>query len=117
MEKIKGIFIVPSEDGSYDKIETVELENTLEAKQGYVNGLIDIVEIEPGIDMIVNDEGLLLDLPYNESATKIFNYSIPNGGGYIVGNVLIVGNTETEEGIEHTSLTDEQIKHITKFLN
>lgn len=60
-----------------------EIENTLEAKQKYVGGLIQCVSLSPEIDLILNDEGKLMGLPLNR-------FWVMDGEvvDIIVGNVL-----------------------------
>ena len=62
---------------------------TLEEMQEIVGGLIELVHLRQGNRyMVVNEEGKVNDLPYNEVATTIFanNHDIDD---IIVGNVLI----------------------------
>ncbi len=66
-------------------VVAIEIENTLEALQAAVDGYIEAVTLVPGAAvMIVNEEGLLRNMPYNAFATLI---SARN----IVGPALIVG--------------------------
>ncbi len=44
--------------------EVIEIENTLEAMQHIVGGLIQLVAVGE-FDLFVNEEGLILDLAYN----------------------------------------------------
>ena len=37
----------------------MEIENSLEAEQKFVGGLIEVVSITPELDLVVNDEGKL----------------------------------------------------------
>lgn len=65
--------------------ETVEVENTLEALQAEVGGYIETVRLRvDNAVMIVNEEGLLLGLPYNAAASAL-------AGQPIVGTALVVG--------------------------
>ena len=63
---------------------------SLEELQGIVGGYIDIVPLWPGWVMVVNDEGLLKDLPLNVVASML---RLPQrylcGLGAIVGDVLV----------------------------
>lgn len=45
--------------------ETRTIPNTLEALQELVGGYIETVTLAPGLVGIVNEEGFILDLPYN----------------------------------------------------
>ena len=65
--------------------EIIEIENTLEALQAAVGGYIETVRLRVGdAVMIVNEEGLLLGLPYNTLASGF-------AGRTIVGTAIIVG--------------------------
>lgn len=89
--------------------EVVEYENDFRYLQKVVDGLIEFVEVGEGIDMVINDEGKLLDLDLNPLATIL--YSCKDA---IVGNVIVVGvDYSTGETI---SLNDEQIANLKRFL-
>ena len=76
--------------------EVIEIENTLEALQKVVGGYIETVRLRVGnAVMIVNEEGLLLGLPYNTLASGF-------AGQPIVGTALIVG----VNGEEFTDIPD-----------
>ena len=64
--------------------ELAEVENTLEAKQKLVNGLIEVVPLEQDEDLLIvcNEEGKLLSLPPN----TLFDFD------YIAGDYFIVGD-------------------------
>lgn len=64
---------------------------TLEEMQAAVGGMVEIVELDDKQSMILNEEGKLLDLPYNEEADNIFHqhYTMLD---YIVGDVLLCEN-------------------------
>ncbi len=72
----------------------------LEGSQAVVGGLIDVVRLAPGLDLVINDEGLLHGLEPNFSVLGGF------GALAIVGAVFFVG--VDEEG-DFVGLTDEQI--------
>lgn len=42
-----------------DEQGRMELENTLEAEQAFVGGLIDVYAITDNLDIVLNDEGLI----------------------------------------------------------
>lgn len=96
---LKGILI--KSDGSY---EVVEYEDSLDELQRIVDGYIEYVMVDNGISMIVNEEGLLRGLDYNEIASRFYR------GPCIVGNVLMVG---VKNG-ENISLSDNQIEMLLK---
>ncbi len=70
-------------------IHTFEDEQpTLEKVQGLVGGLVEMVHspTNPDIQVLVNEEGLLDGLPFNEEATKIC------GTGIVGPAVVLKGN-------------------------
>lgn len=72
------------------------IENTLEAKQRLVGGLIEVVSYEDVL-LICNEEGKILNMPPN----LVFDYD------YIAGNCFVIGD-DYETG-DFKSLTDEEI--------
>ena len=64
---------------------------TLEEMQAAVGGLVQIVELDDKQSMILNEEGKLLDQPYNEEADEIFHQHFVTLD-YIVGDVLLCEN-------------------------
>ena len=63
-ETIKVFAMRCSEDKVY-KGRIEEIENTLEAKQKFVGGYIEVVNLTDEIDLVLNDEGKLNGLPFN----------------------------------------------------
>ena len=80
--------------------KVMNIENTLEAKQKLVNGLIEVVPITDDILLICNEEGKLENLLPN----LVFDYD------YIVGDCFFIGDDFENEGFK--SLTDEQVKEV-----
>lgn len=79
-------------------VENVEPKNgtdfQLEELQAIVGGLIDCQMTNDGNDLIIfNDEGKLLELPYNEKATEIYQERVYEGD-FLVGDVLICKENE-----------------------
>ena len=68
----------------------------LEELQTIVGGLVEIVWLPNNEDiMVINEEGKLMNLPFNKEATKIYYDSF----GYddtIVGDVLLCKNNQVE---------------------
>jgi len=66
-----------------------ELKNpTLEDFQKAVGGYIEALNIGSGKYLVVNEEGLMMNLPLNKSATAIWR------NGPIVGNAVICTKKE-----------------------
>lgn len=62
---------------------------SLEELQEFVGGCIEIVPLAYDLIMVVNEDGKLLDLPFNEEATKIHRIYTGSAFSYVVGNALI----------------------------
>lgn len=58
-------------------------EPSLHEAQEMVGGLVELVQLSDGDQMLVNEEGLLLGLPHNKRASEVANRPI-------VGNALIL---------------------------
>jgi hypothetical protein len=61
---------------------------TLEEMQAAVGGLIELIILHDGRDMWINEEGLILGLPFNISASTLY-------GKAIMGDVLVTSRSET----------------------
>ena len=87
---------------------------SLEELQGMVEGLIEIVPLTENVIMVVNEEGLIKGLPAN--LTGCLLYGTPTHGSPIVGNIVIMKEGWTDEGMDLLGLTDEEITVITQEL-
>ena len=90
----KKIRILYKEVGKEPQI--MFIDNTLEAKQKLVGGLIEVVPYEDVL-IICNEEGKLLNMPPN----LVFEYD------YIAGNCFVIG--DDYKNADFKSLTDEEI--------
>lgn len=97
-KKEKDLRIVLKKVG--ENPEVMNIENTLEAKQKLVDGLIEVVSITNEILLICNEEGKLDNLPPN----LLFDYD------YIAGDCFFIGD-DYKNG-DFKSLTDEQIEEV-----
>lgn len=81
-------------------VELLEINDTLEVYQYLVGGWIEVVHaagLQPYHSaMVVNEEGVLLDLPVNPLASMLY-------GDYIVGDAVVVGRI----GPDFTDIPDE----------
>lgn len=100
-KKEKDLRIVLKKVG--ESPEVMNIENTLEAKQKLVDGLIEVVSISEDILLICNEEGKLDNLPPN----LLFDYD------YIVGDCFFIGD-DYKNG-DFKSLTDDQIEEVKEF--
>ena len=53
-------------------IDDVKLEPTLKEAQAYVGGYVEGISMPNGDYLIVNEEGKLQNLPFNEEASKLW---------------------------------------------
>tara|TARA_R110002167_G_scaffold3476_1_gene16982 strand:- start:2348 stop:2581 length:234 start_codon:yes stop_codon:yes gene_type:complete len=65
--------------------ETLETKPTLKQAQEIVGGIVEMVHSpsDPDIQVLVNEEGLLLNLPWNKEATRYAETGI-------VGNAIVL---------------------------
>src|SRR5699024_5505190 len=82
----------------------MEIDDTLEAQQKLVEGLIEVVPYKDNLLLICNEEGKINNLAPNLQ----FDYD------YIAGNCFIVGDDFENEGFK--SVEDKQIEDIKKDL-
>lgn len=99
-EKIDCLLIKPNE-----LPKRITIDNTLEAKQQLVGGLIEVSYLlnDNEVCIICNEEGKIMNLPLNRLI----------GPDIIAGPFLIVGD-DYENG-DFKSLTEEQITKYTKM--
>lgn len=60
---------------------------SLSEMQRIVGGFIECVTLDNGQLMVVNEEGVILEMPYNKKASELF-------GQPIVGNVLVCDSNQ-----------------------
>lgn len=70
---------------------------TLEELKGFVDGWIECVDLSPKQMLVINEEGKLLNLPYNAVATEAFRMAFQPTDDFIVGDALLC---EFEKEIE-----------------
>ena len=93
--------------------EEREIKDKLETLQEIVGGLIQYVDIsQDGLQMIVNEEGKILDLEYNLGATLLYN-TTHLYNDMILGNAIIVNTND--EG-ENKSITKEDIDTVKELI-
>ena len=66
---------------------------TLEELQSFVEGDIEIINLTPDKILIVNEEGKINKLPFNELATELWK-KYYGRTDYIVGNALLCNSDE-----------------------
>ena len=83
-EKRIKIFAMRCEEGKVYKGRIEEIENSLEAKQRFVDGHIQVIGLTDEIDLVLNDEGKVDGLPLN----RVWLGKDGNILDILVGNVL-----------------------------
>jgi hypothetical protein len=84
-KKMRVLRIEPGQDP-----ELIDIENKLESLQQEVGGYIECVTLISGeLEMIVNEEGWILDLPFNELASVLSNH-------HIAGTAIIASSAGEE---------------------
>jgi len=73
-----------------NKKTKVNLNGGLKQRQELVGGYIEYVHLKDGGSLIVNEEGRLRDLPFNQIASNL-------AGKIITGNVILISKIETEK--------------------
>lgn len=68
---------------------------SLKELQAVVNGYIEIAEMKGGEIMVINEEGKLERLPFNEKATELYQKKV-YAGDYIVGDVLVCNKNQVK---------------------
>ena len=62
---------------------------TLEELKGFVGGWIECINISHKQVMVINEEGKLMNLPYNAVATEAFRMAFQPTDDFIVGDALL----------------------------
>lgn len=88
------------------RFETIP--NELEALQGVVGGLIEVVYLDEDIICVINEEGKINGLRPNFAFEAMENY-----WDVVCGDVFFVG----DDGLNFKSLTEEQVERAFQFAN
>lgn len=63
---------------------------SLEQMQEFVGGYIEVVTLSDSKQMVINEEGKLLELPINKKATDLFEQAFGVGTDVICGKAMIL---------------------------
>lgn len=58
---------------------------SLEKVQGLVGGFVQLIELNNGDQLMVNEDGIMQDLPVNDEATEI---AMSQSNAYLMGGIL-----------------------------
>lgn len=99
----KTLMAVIAEPGK--QAEVREIEGGLESLRSLVGGTIDVVRMGGPLAAYINDEGLLMGLPWNRRMP----------GGQLVAGTIVAVSTDTEG--EDVSPTESQFRYLLSWLN
>lgn len=86
---LRDVIIRPG--GLVERISPKKEFFTLEELQKLVGGMIQMISIPGGITLVLNEEGKLLELDFNLTATSLYKGYLFEGD-YLVGNVIVIDN-------------------------
>lgn len=109
MEKKIKVFAMRCSENKVYKGRIEEIENTLEAKQKFVEGYIQCISLTDEIDIILNDEGKLEGLPFN----RVWKDKNGNILDILAGNVLVCRHNANGD---FTSIFEDDIPVIVEKL-
>ena len=84
-------------------IDDVKLEPTLKEAQAFVGGYVEGISFPNGDYLIINEEGKLKNLPFNEEASKLWKDTFDNDNyitgrdDFVVGNAILIKKTALKE--------------------
>ena len=105
---MKKIFVVTAGEFQSSWWQEVADEDLLPTLQGLVGGSVEPINLLKDMTLWVNEEGKMLNLPFNYFATKMWEKKFGVGTDYIVGDVVITGYADGDT----TGLKDEIIKML-----
>ena len=82
-----------TENAKLKIIDDVKLEPTLKEAQAFVGGYVEGISMPNGDYLIVNEEGKLKGLPFNEEASKLWKDTFDNDNFITGRDDFVVGNT------------------------
>jgi len=89
-----------------------EIGDSYKMLQAGVGGWIELVRLNNGVDMWVNENGIAENLPYNPTATAIYWSNFGFMSGQIFGDVVFTSSND--EG-DTTGLTVSQFEYLNEI--
>ena len=92
-----------TENAKLKIIDDVKLEPTLKEAQAFVGGHVEGISMPNGDYLIVNEEGKLKGLPFNEQASKLWKDTFDNDNfitgrdDFVVGNAILIKKTALKQ--------------------
>ena len=92
--------------------KSFEIGDSYQMIRDGVDGWIELVRLNNGVDMWVNEDGIAQNLPYNPTATAIYWSNFGFMSGQIFGNVVFTNSND--EG-DTTGLTIPQFEYLSEI--
>jgi len=92
--------------------KSFEIGESYEMLRNGVGGWIELVRLNNGVDMWVNEDGIAQNLPYNATATAIYWSNFGFMSGTIFGDVVFTNSND--EG-DTTGLTIPQFEYLSEI--
>lgn len=101
------------------ELELVDIpaDGELSALQSAVDGFIEILSLAPGLSMVLDEEGKLKNKQRNDVAIRLtqhFGVRL-QPGDFIVGDVVLVGVTEDDDGDRESDVPDSVIDVLARL--
>ena len=91
---------------------TFEIGDSYKMLQAGVGGWIELVRLNNGVDMWVNENGIAENLPYNPTATAIYWSNFGFMSGQIFGDVVFTNSNDEGDTI---GLTVSQFEYLNEI--
>jgi hypothetical protein len=92
--------------------KTFEIGDSYEMLKEGVGGWLELVRLNHGVDMWVNENGIAENLPYNATATAIYWSNFGFMSGQIFGDVVFTNSNAEGDTIGLTVLQGGYLKEI-----
>lgn len=96
-------------DGTVNNVTPNDKVFTLEEMKGYIGGYLESVKLNNDLVMYVNEDGIALNLPYNQAATRVVQEHRPGYQYAIYGDVLIASLVETGDVSNELHITTSAV--------
>jgi len=102
--------ILTAEDELFS--QTFEIGDSYQMLKAGVGGWIELVRLNHGVDMWVNENGIAENLPYNPTATAIYWSNFGFMSGQIFGDVVFTNSNDEGDTI---GLTVSQFEYLNEI--
>ena len=105
----RGLVITPDSEIFTQEFDEPLYQTVGKAVDGYIE-IVHPVGLESPYVMIVNEEGLLKKLPMNITGSILYGTFVH--GSPIVGNIVIMKEAWTDEGLDIVGIPEEEIDDL-----